>query len=107
LKVRLTPLYFVPTFITTQRPDEELEIEGIKIYASPISLKNNGWSVNTAFQLERNGDNVKDKYEALLKKYPKEGDIDILITHGPPHGFRDRYGSPYKIIATYLFNVFI
>ena len=68
---------------------QKIEIEGLRIYASPTSLKNNSWSPNSAFQLERGGTRVAEKWEALKEKY-KEGDIDILVTHGPPYGFCDR-----------------
>ena len=59
--------------------DNFTEIEGIKIYGSPWQPKFFAW----AFNLER-GAEIKEKW-ALIPN-----DIDILITHGPPHGILDQ-----------------
>ena len=88
-----------------KRKDEEMDVEGVKIYGSPISMRNNSWSPNSAFQLERNGSAIKEKFDVLAKKYP-EGSIDVLITHGPPYGFRDQlrisFLSFFRIFFSFL-----
>jgi Icc-related predicted phosphoesterase len=53
--------------------DEMVEIEGLKIYGSPWQPEFHNW----AFNLPRNGDQIKFKWEEI------PNDTDILITHGP------------------------
>ena len=59
--------------------DEAVTIEGIKIYGSPWQPWFGGW----AFNLER-GPEIAAKW-ALIPT-----DTQILVTHGPPQGVRDR-----------------
>lgn len=59
--------------------DSGVEIEGIKLWGSPITPEFYNW----AFNRERG--NAIDKHWQLI---PHE--IDILITHGPPFGILDR-----------------
>ncbi len=62
--------------------DEEIEIEGLRIYGSPWQPAMHDW----AFNLPRG--------EALRKKWaliPKG--IDILVTHTPPYGYGDEVGE--------------
>lgn len=59
--------------------DEEIEIEGLRIYGSPWQPEFFNW----AFNLKR-GRRLAEKWAKI-----PEG-IDILMTHGPPHGILDR-----------------
>lgn len=58
--------------------DKMVEIEGIKIYGSPWQPRFYDW----AFNVDR-GNAIAEKW-ALIPE-----DVDILITHGPPHGILD------------------
>jgi Icc-related predicted phosphoesterase len=58
--------------------DQEVEIEGLKIYGSPWSPRFFNWAFNM------------DRGEAIGEKWKKIPDsLDILITHGPPYGILD------------------
>jgi Icc-related predicted phosphoesterase len=59
--------------------DEERTIEGIRFYGSPWQPRFHDW----AFNLPR-GEALKRKW-ALIP-----ADLDVLVTHGPPHGIGDR-----------------
>lgn len=59
--------------------DEVVEIEGIKIWGSPIQP----WFFDWAFQRQRGSD--IDKHWQLIPDY-----TDILITHGPAYGILDK-----------------
>ncbi len=63
----------------TYLEDSGTEIEGIKIWGSPITP----WFFDWAFNRKR-GEDIKQSWE----KIPE--DTDILITHGPPWGILDR-----------------
>ena len=67
----------VPRGITYLQ-DEEVEIEGLRIYGSPWTPRFFNW----AFNLDRGL-----PLEAAWSRIP-EG-IDILVTHGPPFGILD------------------
>lgn len=58
--------------------DELIEIEGLRIYGSPWTPRYGEW----AFMMNRGAD---------IKRYWDQipGDLDVLITHGPPHGILD------------------
>ena len=58
--------------------DEEIEIEGVRIWGSPWQP----WFFDWAFNLQR-GSEIREKWDLI-----PDG-IDILVTHGPPHGQRD------------------
>ena len=58
--------------------DEMVEIEGIKIYGSPWQPEFYDW----AFNLPR-GEKIAEKWNMIPEN------LDILITHGPPHGILD------------------
>lgn len=63
--------------------DSMVEIDGIKIYGSPWQPRFYDW----AFNVNR-GDAIAKKWETI-----PEG-LDILVTHGPPHGILDNtYGG--------------
>lgn len=58
--------------------DSSTEIDGFKIYGSPWQPRFYDW----AFNLNR-GSEMAEKWKLI------PSDIDILITHGPPHGILD------------------
>lgn len=58
--------------------DELVEIEGVKFYGSPWQPAFFNW----AFNLSR-GSELKEKWDLI------PGNIDVLITHGPPAGILD------------------
>ena len=58
--------------------DSMIEVQGIKIYGSPITPQFGGW----AFMKER-GQELREHWNKI-----PEG-IDILVTHGPPKGILD------------------
>jgi len=63
--------------------DDGIEIEGLKIWGSPWTLKFRGQNPNAmAFSCE-NESEIASKW-ALIPK-----DIDILVTHSPPNGILD------------------
>ncbi|KGE16217.1 metallophosphatase domain-containing protein [Sphingobacterium deserti] len=64
--------------------DAEVEVEGFKIWGSPITP----WFNNWAFNRDR-GDDIKKHWDLIPL------DTDILITHGPPLGILDEtvYGQ--------------
>ncbi|MCK5521112.1 MAG: metallophosphatase domain-containing protein, partial [Candidatus Marinimicrobia bacterium] len=59
--------------------NEGIEIEGIKIWGSPISPEFNNWAFN-----RRRGEEINKVWNLI------PSDTDILITHGPPQGILDR-----------------
>jgi len=59
--------------------DSEVAIDGVRFYGSPWQPEFCGW----AFNLHRGPD-----LAAIWAKIPHG--LDVLVTHGPPHGFGDR-----------------
>ena len=59
--------------------DQEVTIEGLRIWGSPWQPEFHGW----AFNLPRN-EPLKAKWDLI------PSGIDILVTHGPPFGLGDR-----------------
>jgi Icc-related predicted phosphoesterase len=59
--------------------DQAVEIQGIRFYGSPWQP----WFYDWAFNLQR-GSEIREKWDLIPE------DTDILITHGPPFGLRDR-----------------
>lgn len=59
--------------------DSGTEIEGIKVYGSPVTPEFHAW----AFNRER-GEKIKKHWDAIPT------DTELLITHGPPHKILDR-----------------
>jgi hypothetical protein len=55
-------------------------VEGLRIYGSPYQPEFCGW----AFNLPRSGEKAQELYSKIPEK------LDILITHGPPKGVRDK-----------------
>lgn len=62
--------------------DSGVEIEGIKIWGSPITPFFHGWAYNRT-----RGDQIKKHWDLI------PDDIDILITHGPAFGILDTVGD--------------
>lgn len=60
--------------------DQEIELDGLRIYGSPWQPEFYGW----AFNLPRGGEQLRRRWAAI-----PEG-LDVLITHGPPEGVLDR-----------------
>lgn len=58
--------------------DEEINIEGLRIYGAPWSPRFFDW----AFNVDR-GTKIKAKWDKI------PNDVDVLITHGPPYGYGD------------------
>lgn len=71
-------------FGITYLQDSFIEIEGLKIYGSPWQPRFFDW----AFNLDR-GAEMAEKWKLIPP------DIDILITHGPPHGILDEVPRKY------------
>lgn len=65
--------------------DEEVTVEGIRIYGSPWQPEFHGWAFN-----KKRGTPLR----AIWQQIP-EG-IDVLLTHGPPYGIMDEVTSPYS-----------
>lgn len=59
--------------------DRAIEIDGIKIWGSPINLEYRNWAFNRAA-----GEEILKHWNSIPK------DTDILITHGPPLGVLDQ-----------------
>ncbi len=74
---------------TTYLRDSSVEIEGIKIYGSPWQPRFFDW----AFNLMR-GPELAEKWRLI------PDDVDILITHGPPHGILDEVPRQWGIENT-------
>lgn len=60
--------------------DRAVELDGIKFYGSPWQPEFCNW----AFNLPRDTGELGDKWDLI------PNDIDVLITHSPPHGILDR-----------------
>lgn len=69
--------------------DSAVEIDGLKIYGSPWQPRFYDW----AFNLMR-GPEIAEKWKLI------PNDIDILITHGPPHGILDEVPRQWGIENT-------
>lgn len=59
--------------------DEAVTVEGIRFYGSPWQP----WFYDWAFNLQR-GSEIRAKWDMI------PSNTDVLITHGPPFGHRDR-----------------
>ena len=67
--------------------DSYIELEGLKFWGSPVSPRFYNW----AFNRDR-GEEIKRHWDMI------PGDIDVLITHGPPYGICDEaYRPGYNI----------
>ena len=59
-----------------------VEIDGIKIWGSPITPYFYGWAYN-----RNRGEEIKKHWDLI------PDDIDILVTHGPAFGIMDKAGN--------------
>lgn len=59
--------------------DSEAEIANLKIYGSPWTPRFFDWAFNA-----NRGAEMREKWERIPET------VDVLITHGPPHGILDR-----------------
>ena len=59
--------------------DDGIELDGLQIWGSPYTPEFNDWAFNKArgAELEEHWEKIPDF-------------LDILITHGPPYGYRDK-----------------
>ncbi|MDX1961252.1 MAG: metallophosphatase domain-containing protein [Leptospiraceae bacterium] len=73
--------------------EEELVIEGLRIWASPISPMFR----NMAFNRER-GEKIKAHWDLIPEK------LDILITHSPPKGIGDKTILGFHVGCSDLLN---
>lgn len=69
--------------------DSAVEIEGLKIYGSPWQPRFYDW----AFNLNR-GAELAEKWRMI------PADVDVLITHGPPHGILDEVPKKFWVENT-------
>lgn len=74
------------TYLEDDFVEIEVGEEKIKIYGSPWQP----WFHNWAFNLPRNGEELKAKWQAI------PDDADIVLTHGPAQGLLDTSGPPYN-----------
>jgi 3',5'-cyclic AMP phosphodiesterase CpdA len=68
--------------------DEPAVVDGVRFWGSPWQPEFNGW----AFNLPRGPELAK-----VWAKIPRN--IDVLVTHGPPHGIGDRSGEDGDVRA--------
>ena len=59
--------------------DQEIILEGLKIYGSPWQPEFGGWE----FNLPRGGKELEEKWNNIPE------DVDILLTHSPVYGYLD------------------
>lgn len=76
----------------TYLQDKGTEIEGLKLYGTPWQPAFGRW----AFNLPRQSSELADKWRQI------PDDVDILITHGPPHGILDRVQFGSRVGCEYL-----
>lgn len=71
--------------------DEGIEIDGIKIWGTPWQPYFYNWAFNSS---ENNPEGfLKEKFDLI------PDDTDIVICHGPPHGYGDRVGDQRDLRA--------
>lgn len=68
----------------TYLQDEEIILDGVKFYGAPHTPEYGDWAF-----MHKRGAAMKAHWD----KIPK--DVQVLVTHGPPHGILDTYKSPY------------
>lgn len=62
----------------TYLQDSGVEIDGFKFWGSPVQPEFMGWAFN-----RKRGEDIKRHWDLIPDR------TDVLITHGPPAGFRD------------------
>tara|TARA_Y100000310_G_C20404635_1_gene679063 strand:+ start:148 stop:780 length:633 start_codon:yes stop_codon:yes gene_type:complete len=70
--------------------DSEVVIDGVKFYGSPATKKFCNWAHNYTEK------ELKEKWKAI------PDDTDVLITHGPAHGFLDKCVDGYRAGCKHL-----
>lgn len=73
--------------------DEEVNIDGLRIYGSPWTPEFCNW----AFMKEDTEEGLGKKFEHIPEN------LDILVTHGPPFGFLDKAPSAPNVGSKELF----
>lgn len=72
--------------------DQELVIEGIKFWGTPVTPYFFNWAYNrartTAEMIQYGKPLIKEHYDLI------PSDVDVLITHGPPHRILDELTFP-------------
>jgi len=68
-------------------PNGDFPEDNVRIYGTPWQPEFRNW----AFNLPRNGEEMKAKWEAI------PANTDILITHGPPQTYLDTAGAPINL----------
>lgn len=63
----------------TYLQDQEVTLGGLRVWGSPWQPEFGGWAFNLA-----RGPELAQRWAAI------PSGIDVLVTHGPPHGFGDR-----------------
>jgi len=58
--------------------DSGIDLAGIRIWGTPVQPEHNNWAFN-----KKRGKEIKKHWDLI------PNNVDILITHGPSHGFRD------------------
>ncbi len=81
---------FAPTLMSNAHYllDNFIEIEGLKIYGAPWQPRFFDW----AFNVDR-GAAIAQKWQMI------PDDIDVLITHGPPHGILDEVAYRHEHVG--------
>jgi Icc-related predicted phosphoesterase len=74
--------------------DEAITLDGVKFYGSPWQP----WFFEWAFNLRR-GPEIRAKWDLIPP------DTDVLITHGPPFGRRDRNAEGERVGCQDLWDV--
>jgi len=72
--------------------DSMAEIEGLKIWGSPITPYFHGWAYN-----RQRGSAIKKHWDLIPEN------IDILVTHGPAYGYFDEVGQDHQGCEELLF----
>lgn len=91
------PEYEIEKFLgeypgVTYLNDSGVEIDGLKIWGSPITPYFYNWAFN------RVGGTIKKHWDLIPL------DIDILVTHGPIFGYLDKVDRRYSKGCTYLLD---
>ena len=74
--------------------DRGVELDGIKFYGSPWQPEFYNW----AFNLPRNGHGLQEAWNKI------PGNVDVLITHGPPFGILDATPSGQRVGCELLYQ---
>jgi predicted phosphodiesterase len=74
--------------------DSGIEIDGLKIYGSPVQPEYHRWEWN-----RRRGRDIKHHWDMI------PDDTNILITHGPPNGILDAVPRHNDYTGEYIENV--